>query len=178
MGSQLTLLLCIGSHLGLLLFMGSHLALIFCMGSQLILSLFMESKLTLLFCMGSQLTLLFCMGSHIALLFSMGSHIALLFFMGSQLTPSSDKPQTLLTHLKLLKHRNIPLTNPKFLWHTLNSYDTETLCYRSLRCVRGDWGVSEECFCVIGVWGVSEEFGVCQRSVSLLRQTQNSSDTP
>ena len=24
-------------------------------------------------------------------------------------------------------------------------------CYRNLRCVRGVWGLSEECFCVIGI---------------------------
>ena len=33
------------------------------------------------------------------------------------------------------------------------------LCYRNLRCVRGVWDLSEICL---------EEFGVCQRSVSVL----------
>jgi hypothetical protein len=42
------------------------------------------------------------------------------------------------------------------------------LCYRNLRCFRGIWGLSEECFRAIGNYGVSEEFGVCQRSVSVL----------
>jgi hypothetical protein len=36
------------------------------------------------------------------------------------------------------------------------------LCYRNLRCVRGIWGLSEECFVLL-------EFKVCQRSLGFVR---------